>query len=511
MPPVAPTVRLRRGRERSLQRGHPWLFSGAIEAVDGDPAAGDTVEIVDADGRWLARAMFAPSSRIACRVWTFDPDEAVDEGLIERRLEAAVERRTDLAVSGRVDAYREVHAESDLLPGIIVDRYANTRVIQLLTPGADRFRPSVVSFLSKLDGCRGLYERSDSDARELEGLAPERGLLWGEVPPGNVRVDEYGKSFDVDIAEGHKTGFYLDQRENRRFAESVLVGDEILDAFCYTGGFTVAALRGGAGRVLSIDSSERALQLAARNLAVNGLAAARGQPVAGDVFVELRRLRDQGRSFDAIVLDPPRFAPTASQVQRAARGYKDINLLALKLLRPGGRLITFSCSGGVSPELFEQIVAGAARDAGHHFVIEGWLGQPADHPVATHFPEGRYLKGLVCRKGQGGWYPAPSVRARHAVPTAAIASAPLSAEETGPPPSSASSRHRRRTGGGAAPARRPRRPRRPRAAAPLKATCSGSRRRGPRPRRRPDAARPTHPVRPGLPAPAGVPAAGSAG
>jgi 23S rRNA (cytosine1962-C5)-methyltransferase len=400
----SPTLRLRRGRERSLLHGHPWLFSGAVEAVTGEPAAGDVVEIVDADGGWLARGAYSPSSRIACRLWTFDPDEQVDDGFIERRLNASIGRRSELARQAQVDAYREVHAESDLLPGVIVDRYGDHRVLQLLTPGAERFRQALLEALRRRGDCRSILERSDGDARRLEGLEARRGLVWGEAPPALISIHEYGLTFRVDLMEGHKTGFYLDQRENRKLAGTVLSG-EVLDAFCYTGGFTAAALRGGAARVLSIDSSPRALELAAMNLSANGLEPGRWEAIAGDVFVELRRLRDQGRSFDAIVLDPPRFAPTASQAQRAARGYKDINLLALKLLRPGGRLMTFSCSGGVSPELFQQIVAGAARDAGSHVVFEVVLGQPEDHPVAAHFPEGRYLKGLVCRKGEAAWYP----------------------------------------------------------------------------------------------------------
>jgi 23S rRNA (cytosine1962-C5)-methyltransferase len=342
-------------------------------------------------------------------VWTFDRDETVGETLVERRLSEAVGRRQPLAQGGAVDAYREVHAESDLLPGVIVDRYGGFRVIQLLTPGADRLRGVLVDWLQRRGDCRGIFERSDNDARQLEGLPPGRGRLWGEIPPELTPIREYDLSFLVDIAEGHKTGFYLDQRDSRRLAGDMLAGADVLDAFCYTGGFTVAALRGGAERVLSIDSSLRALEVAAENLAANGLDPVRCERVGGDVFVELRRLRDQGRSFDAIVLDPPRFAPTAGQVPRAARGYKDINLLAFKLLRPGGCLMTFSCSGGVSAELFEQIVAGAALDAGAHIVIESWLGQPADHPVAAHFPEGRYLKGLVCRKGASAWYPPRSV------------------------------------------------------------------------------------------------------
>ncbi|HMK09650.1 MAG TPA: class I SAM-dependent rRNA methyltransferase, partial [Anaerolineales bacterium] len=290
-------------------------------------------------------------------------------------------------------------------PGLIVDRYADVRVVQLLAPGVERFRDVLVEALRRRGDVAGLYERSDADSRELEGLPARRGLLWGDVVSEPQTIVEYGSAFRVDIAEGHKTGFYLDQRENRRRAADVLRGAEVLDAFCYSGGFSVAALRGGAGHIVAVDSSSRALELAAQNLAINGFAADRIDWIAGDVFDVLRRFRDQGRSFDAVVLDPPRFAPTASQVQRAARGYKDINLLALKLLRPGGRLMTFSCSGGVSPELFEQIVAGAARDAGAPIATEAWLAQPPDHPVAAHFPEGRYLKGLVCRKGEGRWYP----------------------------------------------------------------------------------------------------------
>jgi 23S rRNA (cytosine1962-C5)-methyltransferase len=405
MSAATPTIRLRRGRERSLRHGHPWLFSGAIESIEGTPAAGDTVEIVDAAGNWLARAAYAPSSRIACRVWTFDADERVDEGLVQRRLRSAIERRAGLASAGQVDAYREVHAESDLLPGVIVDRYAEFRVIQLHAPGAERFLPALQDALQQDGECRGVFDRSDDEARAFEGLPSSRGRLWGESPPGLLPIREYGLTFLVDIVEGHKTGFYLDQSESRRRAREVLACQDVLDAFCYSGGFTVAALRGGAGRVVSIDSSQPALDNVARNLAANGLDVQGSERIAGDVFIEMRKLRDQGRSFDAIVLDPPRFAPTAGQVQRAARGYKDINLLAFKLLRPGGRLMTFSCSGGVSPDLFEQIVAGAARDAGAHVVFEDWLGQPADHPVATHFPEGRYLKGLICRKGNSDWYP----------------------------------------------------------------------------------------------------------
>jgi 23S rRNA (cytosine1962-C5)-methyltransferase len=270
---------LRRGRERSLQHGHPWLFSGAIESVEGDPAPGATVDIVDSDNRWLAQAAFAPSSRIACRVWTFDRDQVVDESLIGQRLRAALGRRSGLAENGEIDAYREVNAESDLLPGVIVDRYGDVRVIQLLTPGAEQFRGELAQSLRT--GCRAIFERSDNDARRLEALPPSRGPLWGEIPPGPIPIHEYGLTFLVDVAEGHKTGFYLDQRENRRLSAEILGSGDVLDAFCYTGGFTVAALRGGAARVLSIDSSQRALEGAAANLAANGLDADRSERLAG--------------------------------------------------------------------------------------------------------------------------------------------------------------------------------------------------------------------------------------
>lgn len=403
-------VRLRAGRERSLRKGHPWLFSGAVDRVEGTPGAGDTVEILDAAGVWLARGAYAPDSRIAVRVWTFDPHEPVDEAFLRRRLSAALARRRSLDEDPDVTAYREVNAESDLLPGLVVDRYGPQRVVQFLTPGAEHFRPVVVEALAQGEGIEGVYERSDADARGREGLALRTGVLWGRPPAGSVRIEEYGSSFWVDLEIGHKTGFYLDQRENRRWLCQGGLPGEVLDAFCYTGGFTVAALRAGASRVEAIDSSAAALDLARQNVALNALEGGRCSWVEGDVFRELRRLRDEGRSFDTILLDPPRLAPTAAQVHRATRAYKDLNLLAIKLLRPGGRLWTFSCSSGVTPGLFEQIVAGAAQDAGVHLVMEAWLSQPADHPVGVHFPEGRYLKGLICRKGEAGWYPVPTRR-----------------------------------------------------------------------------------------------------
>ncbi len=391
-------VRLKPGRERSVLRRHPWVFSGAVADVQGAPQPGATVEVTDFAGAWVARGAYSPQSQIRVRLWTWEEDEPVDAAFVASRLERAVARRQALDDDGRTNAYREVHAESDGLPGVIVDRYAGFRVVQLLSAGAEYWRQAVVDALSAYGSSNGVYERSDVSVRELEGLVQRTGVLTGVEPPTRVEIVEQGVAYLVDVRGGQKTGFYLDQRENRARLRRHLDGQSVLNAFAYTGGFTVAALMGGAASVLSLDSSAEALELARANVSLNALPEAACEWLEGDAFAELRRLRDRAASFDVIVLDPPRFAATAAQAERAARGYKDINLLAFKLLRPGGRLYTFSCSGGVSAELFEKIVAGAAADAGTEAVIVEWLGQPFDHPVSLSFPEGRYLKGLVCQR-----------------------------------------------------------------------------------------------------------------
>jgi 23S rRNA (cytosine1962-C5)-methyltransferase len=391
------SIRLKRGRERSVMRRHPWIFSGAIDRVEGDPQSGDTVEVLDHAGAWLARGAYSPISSIRTRIWTWNADERIDAGFFKQRIDAAVDARGALRDEPSVNAYREIHAESDGLPGLILDRYVDLRVVQFLTAGVEAWRDAIVSILASNGKCAGIYERSDSEAREKEGL-PRRALTaFGEEPTGETTILENGLQFLVDVRQGQKTGFYLDQRENRRIVRSLVRGKDVLDCFCYTGGFTVSALAGGAQRVVSVDSSENALALARRNVSLNGFSADDCDWIQGDVFAELRAFRDRGASFDVIILDPPRFAPTAATKQRAARAYKDINLLAFKLLRQHGKLITFSCSGGVSPALFEKIVAGAAVDAAISAQIVKWLNQPQDHPVSLHFPEGRYLKGLVCR------------------------------------------------------------------------------------------------------------------
>jgi 23S rRNA (cytosine1962-C5)-methyltransferase len=382
---------LKPAREKSLRHRHPWVFSGAVERVEGEPAKGDTVVVAAKDGAFLARAAYCPDSQIRARVWSFDPAETIDEAFLRGRLQASIARRRVLPPGS--NAMRLVHAESDGLPGLVADRYDTTVVAQILSAGAERFREFWGRALAELTGARTVYERSDVEVRSLEGLAPRTGLLHGEAP-GDVRILEDGVTYEIDVAQGQKTGFYLDQRDNRALAGSLAADAEMLNAFCYTGGFTLAALKGGARRALSLDTSEEALAAARRNVALNGFDASRAEWLAADVFAHLRKLRDQNRKFGLIVLDPPKFAPTEKHVANAARAYKDINLWAMKLLAPGGHLLTFSCSGAVSADLFGKIVAGAAADAKVDLQVRRALGASLDHSVSIHFPEGEYLKGL---------------------------------------------------------------------------------------------------------------------
>lgn len=389
---------LKAGRERSLLQRHPWVFSGAIDRVDGNPAAGATIDIVDAAGAFVARAAYSPQSQIRARVWSFDPEQPVDPAFFVERIERACAARKPL-LDATHTACRLVHGESDHLPGVIADRYGDTVVIQLLAAGADAWRDAIADALVRTTGARCVYERSDADVRALEGLAPRAGVLRGTLPD-SIDIVEAGIRYRIDVVGGQKTGFYLDQRDNRAFVGAHARGQRVLNAFSYTGGFTLAALAGGAASVMSIDSSAEALRGARANLALNpSLDSTRASWLEADVFSELRELRNRGAAFDLIILDPPKFAPTAAHAQRAARAYKDINLLALKLLSRGGLLVTFSCSGGIDASLFQKIVAGAAQDAATHASIVGRLGPSADHPIALAFPEGDYLKGLVVRKG----------------------------------------------------------------------------------------------------------------
>jgi len=395
---VSGTIVLKRNRARPVLQRHPWIFSGAIERIEGEVADGDVVEVRDAGRNWLARGYLNRRSQIAVRLLTWRQDEPVDRAFWRRRLERAVAARQVLADDPATTAYRLVHAESDYLPGLIVDRYGEWLVIQFLTLGAERRRDDLVGLLvSLLDGVRGVYERSDVEVRAKEGLGQRAGPLWGEEPPEMVEVLENGHRFLVDVRQGHKTGFYLDQRGNRAWLSAFCAGAEVLDAFAYTGAFGVYAAADGATGVTLVESSAPALDLARRNFVLNGFEHRSVDYVEGDVFSVLRGYRAQGRRFDIVVLDPPKFARSEREVERAARAYKDVNLLAFQLLRPGGVLFTCSCSGAVPADLFQKIVFGAAVDAEREAQIIGYLAQGADHPVALTFPEGAYLKGLICR------------------------------------------------------------------------------------------------------------------
>jgi len=389
---------LKPGREKSLLRRPPWVFSGAIERVQGDPQPGETVEVLDAKRHFLARAAYSPISQIRARVWTFGEGEAVEADFFRRRIESALALITTLGLTTVSNAVRLIHAESDLLPGLIVDRYGEVLVLQSLTAGSEFWRETLAEILLEKTGAVAIYERSDAEVRELEGLPVRTGLLRGVLPDSRIEIFEDGLKFKVDLVSGHKTGFYLDQRKNRQRVGELAKGREVLNCFCYTGGFSLHALAGGAKSILSVDSSAEALALAQENAALNGQSVGLEWREA-DVFQALRKFRDERRFFNLIILDPPKFAATVSQAEKAARGYKDINLLAFKLLRPGGILATFSCSGGIDAALFQKIVAGAALDAGVEASIVEHLAQAGDHPVSLHFPEGAYLKGLICVKG----------------------------------------------------------------------------------------------------------------
>ncbi len=394
---VAGAVVLKRGREKPVLNRHPWIFSGAIARVKGKPAGGDTVLVLDGQEQPLACGAYNGRSQIRVRIWTWDAAEAIDAEFFRDRLRRSCRRREELRSANHTTAYRLVNAESDLLPGLVVDRYGGYLVVQFLTAGVERWRREILDALVELERPDGIYERSDVDVRRKEGLDPVKGPLWGREPPAIVEILEHARRFLVDIMGGQKTGFYLDQRANRRAVARYAVDREVLNCFCYTGGFSVYAGAAGAIRIVNVDSSAEALALARRNMALNGLKVEDDEYIEGNVFQMLRGYRDRGRTFDVVILDPPKFASSQAQVLPATRGYKDINLIAMQILRPGGILATFSCSGLVSPDLFQKVVFGAAVDAGRDVQILERLSQASDHPVLLSFPESEYLKGFICR------------------------------------------------------------------------------------------------------------------
>ena len=397
------SIILKPGREKSLLRRHPWIFSGAIQKADDNIASGSTVDLLSSDKKFLARASYSPNSQIRARVWTFE-DEIVDKKFFHQRIRSAIRAREiwtphqEATVKSEADSLRLIYAESDGIPGLIVDKYNDVLVLQSLTAGSEYWKETFADILLEETGLSTIYERSDVDVRELEGLESKVGLLRGTIPIFPFTITENGLQFKVNFQSGHKTGYYLDQRKNRLRVHELAKDKDVLDCFCYTGGFTLNALAGGAKSVLSVDSSGDALELCKENIVLNNLPADKHNTLEGDVFQLLRKFRDEARSFDMIILDPPKFAPTSAHAEKATRAYKDINLLAFKLLRPNGILVTFSCSGGVDAGLFQKIVAGSALDAGIEAQIIEHLSQGADHPISLHFPEGAYLKGLVCLK-----------------------------------------------------------------------------------------------------------------
>jgi 23S rRNA (cytosine1962-C5)-methyltransferase len=401
---VSAELVLKPGKERSLRRRHPWIYDTAVARIKGSPAAGATVAVRDHAGQWLAWAAYSPSSTLRARCWSFVESERIDAGWLAARVGEAVERRAHLAEAS--DALRLVFGEADGLPGMIADRYADQLVVQFQAAGVEAHRETLLDALVAATGCANIFDRSDSAGRTREGLAPASGVARGAEPAERIGIREQGRRFWVDVRAGHKTGWYIDQRDNRELAARLAAraraalghGIEALNCFCYTGGFSVALAAGSAQAVLSIDSSAEALALARENWRLNSLPEGAAQWHTANVFEALRLLRAEGRSFDLIVLDPPKFAASHHHVDRAARAYKDINLSALRLLNPGGYLLTFSCSGAIGVELFQKIVAGAVADAGVEMQMLRRLAAGEDHPLRMSHPEGEYLKGLLLQR-----------------------------------------------------------------------------------------------------------------
>ena len=387
-----PRVYLKQGRDRPVRNGHPWIFSGAIEVIEGDPGAAGIADVFDSEKHWIARGLFSPRSQIRVRVLTWEKEE-VDRDFFTRRLSQALSIREKL-LREVTNAYRIVNGEGDFLPGLIVDRYNEFLVCQFFTAGMDFFKPLIIDSLSSLLTVKGVFEKSEGRVRDEEGIEPSVGVLAGEPPPETISIEENGFKFVVDVQRGQKTGFFLDQRDNRAFLTTISREKKILNCFAYSGAFSVYALAGGAKEIVSLDSSRPALELAERNLALNGFEIGGSELLKGDAFTYLKEC---DTAFEMIILDPPSLARKRGDVGAATGGYKFLNLHALRHVRPGGFLVTFSCSQHLSIDLFQKVVFGAAVDAGRRVTILKRLGQPIDHPVSLHHPEGEYLKGLVLR------------------------------------------------------------------------------------------------------------------
>ncbi|EKO5199551.1 class I SAM-dependent methyltransferase [Vibrio vulnificus] len=395
---MSAAIYLVKGREKSVVRRHPWIFSRGIDRVEGNPQLGETVDVYGHDGKWLAKAAYSPESQIRARVWSFEKQD-INRAFFVKRIQDAQLLREDVIERDGLTGYRLIAAESDGMPGVTIDRYQNFFVCQLLSAGAEHQKQNIVDALIEVFPDCNVYERSDVSVRKKEGLQETTGVLHGEMPPKSVVIEENGVKISVDIVGGHKTGFYLDQRDSRQQAMKYVQDKEVLNCFSYTGGFGLYALKGGAKRVINADVSQPALDTAKFNAELNAFDISKKRAVFlnADVFKLLREYRDQGTKFDVVIMDPPKFAESKAQLNGACRGYKDINMLAMQILNPGGTLLTYSCSGLMDQVLFQKIIADAAVDAGRSVKFVERFEQAADHPTDTAYPEGFYLKGFACK------------------------------------------------------------------------------------------------------------------
>jgi 23S rRNA (cytosine1962-C5)-methyltransferase len=390
-------ISIKKGKEKAIRQQHPWIFSGAIEKISGNPQNGEVVEVADFQDNFLAYGFYNAQSRVALRVLSWDSNQKIDANWWRMRIQQAVNARRDLLESKETNTCRLIFSEADFLPGLIVDRYADFLSVQILSSGMEQFKSVWLDELQKLLKPKGIFDRSDANARSHEGMEASSGVLWGEAPPDFIQVMENGIQYEVNIAEGQKSGFYCDQRDNRKKVAAHVQGKKVLDCFCYSGGFTLNALAAGAASVTSVDSSALAIETLQRNLKLNTFKKPKQQSIQSDVNKQLREFKESGEKYDVIVLDPPKYAPSRSALDKAARAYKDLNRLAMLLLNQGGLLATYSCSGAVDIDTFKQILAWAALDAGKEVQFIDQFAQPEDHPVRASFPEGEYLKGLLCR------------------------------------------------------------------------------------------------------------------
>jgi 23S rRNA (cytosine1962-C5)-methyltransferase len=387
---------LKKGKEKAAILRHPWIFSGALDKIKGSPANGEIVAVWSASQEFLAYGYFNDQSRVALRLMEWDQSVTIDEAWYAQRLEKAIASRADI-LNENTNTCRLVFSEADLLPGLIVDKYADFLSLQILSAGMENAKQTIINILRSLLNPKGIFDKSDAGARKHENLEPADGLLWGEQPPEFLEVKENGVIYHINIADGQKSGFYCDQRDNREILAAYTKGKTVLDCFCYSGGFTLNSLKAGASHVTSVDSSALAIETLKHNLELNGFSEAMQNSVQSDVNKQLRVFKDENKKFEVVVLDPPKYAPSRSALDRAARAYKDLNRLGMMILEPGGILATFSCSGAVDMETFKQIIAWAALDAGREVQILKQFHQPEDHPIRMSFPEGEYLKGLLLR------------------------------------------------------------------------------------------------------------------